>query len=422
MKLIPKYQQPAQPINRRDAIKDYRPQIQEPIKRKYIPTQSYVSQDNRTGWQKEQSQAKSQKRYEDYMEAKKMEKGLNNLNGFLNFVDAASLVTGAGSLLAKGAGYAGKKLIKKGIKPLLNERYVNLGNDFGATPNANIDRELSNVVDYLNQTATTKRLLQIDSELGTNYIKGRNWLLNEYSNGNIKLNKIDRFTGAPTANQSFTQPLPEFLSNPTYKNMRTNIVKQDPTPVVGHEIKHGIENYLEVLNNPNMSVQQFKAQHGTGKRLQALYDKDNIKEFKDFYYSIKQEFPKMPDEQILGTYKYLTNTSEFSSNLQPFISANLMRGRVGVPNYKNLEDLEDVMNNTFKLSIPSYHDPMMYSKIIYNHLVKDKDRFLKTFNKYGWSIVPVAMTSKQEEIKKNKYGGRISDEYTWEDTDIEWIK
>ncbi|NMW77836.1 hypothetical protein [Phocaeicola vulgatus] len=173
--------------------------------------------------------------------------------------------------------------------------------------------------------------------------------------------------------------------------MKTDIVRQDPVPTVGHEIKHGLENYIEVLNNPNMNAQYFREQHGTGKRLQALFDRENIREFKDFYSSIKKEFPRMSDEQVVGTYKYLTNPSEFSSNLQPFISANMMKGRAGVPNYKDLADLEDIMNNTFKLSPPIYHDPMMYPKMIYNHLVKDKQRFLNIFNKYGFVVVtPIA--------------------------------
>ena len=55
---IIKYQEPAQPIARRDAIKDYTPQIPlSPIKRTYMPTQLPVlSQDNRTGWEKEVSE------------------------------------------------------------------------------------------------------------------------------------------------------------------------------------------------------------------------------------------------------------------------------------------------------------------------------------------------------------------------------
>lgn len=52
---ILKYQNPSSGIQRRDAIKDYRPQIQEPIKQQYTPTYSEISQDNRSEWEKEVS-------------------------------------------------------------------------------------------------------------------------------------------------------------------------------------------------------------------------------------------------------------------------------------------------------------------------------------------------------------------------------
>ena len=52
---IVKYQSPSSGIQRRDAIKDYRPQIQEPIKQQYTPTYSEISQDNRSEWEKEVS-------------------------------------------------------------------------------------------------------------------------------------------------------------------------------------------------------------------------------------------------------------------------------------------------------------------------------------------------------------------------------
>ena len=57
---IIKYQEPAQPIARRDAIQDYRPEIplspiKQPVK-PYMPTQQPIlSPDNRTGWEKEVS-------------------------------------------------------------------------------------------------------------------------------------------------------------------------------------------------------------------------------------------------------------------------------------------------------------------------------------------------------------------------------
>lgn len=52
---ILKYQNPSSGIQRRDAIKDYRPQIQEPIEQQYTPTYSEISQDNRSEWEKEVS-------------------------------------------------------------------------------------------------------------------------------------------------------------------------------------------------------------------------------------------------------------------------------------------------------------------------------------------------------------------------------
>ena len=58
--MIIKYQEPAQPIARRDAIQDYRPEIpfspiKQPVK-PYMPTQQPIlSPDNRTGWEKEVS-------------------------------------------------------------------------------------------------------------------------------------------------------------------------------------------------------------------------------------------------------------------------------------------------------------------------------------------------------------------------------
>ena len=58
--MIIKYKEPVQPIARRDAIKDYRPEIpfspiKQPVK-PYMPTQQPIlSPDNRTGWEKEVS-------------------------------------------------------------------------------------------------------------------------------------------------------------------------------------------------------------------------------------------------------------------------------------------------------------------------------------------------------------------------------
>lgn len=115
MKLIPKYQN-AGLVTRQDNTYVAKPTIPlKPIKRTYIPTQSYVSQDNRSGWQRKQDSKKADEEYKKYMEDKKMQQGLENLNGFLIFVDAATIATGVGSAVGKGLRWGGKKLIKRAV-------------------------------------------------------------------------------------------------------------------------------------------------------------------------------------------------------------------------------------------------------------------------------------------------------------------
>lgn len=129
---IVKYQEPAQPINRRDAIRDYRPNIPNRI-RKATPAehiqsminiygqseQPTVTSDAKSPWQHQQAHEAAGKGYNDYMQAKKYEEGLHNLNGILTFTDYATLATGLGSLLSKGASmagrYAGKQMAKRAV-------------------------------------------------------------------------------------------------------------------------------------------------------------------------------------------------------------------------------------------------------------------------------------------------------------------
>lgn len=127
---IIKYQEPAQPINRRDAIRDYRPNIPNRIRRatpaEHIQSminiygqseQPTVTSDAKSPWQHQQAHEAASKGYDDYMQAKKYEEGLHNLNGILTFTDYATLATGLGSLLSKGASmagrYAGKQMAKR---------------------------------------------------------------------------------------------------------------------------------------------------------------------------------------------------------------------------------------------------------------------------------------------------------------------
>lgn len=145
--MIIKYQEPAQPINRRDAIRDYRPNIPNRIRRaapaEHIQSminiygqseQPIVTSDAKSPWQHQQAHEAASKGYDDYMQAKKYEEGLHNLNGILTFTDYATLATGLGSLLSKGASmagrYAGKQMAKRAVGKEFKRQSKHL-----ATPN-----------------------------------------------------------------------------------------------------------------------------------------------------------------------------------------------------------------------------------------------------------------------------------------------
>lgn len=120
MKLIPKYQNEGL-VTRQDNAYVAKPTIPPKlIKRTYTPTQSYVSQDNRSEWQREQGSKKADEEYKKYVEDKKMQQGLENLNGFLNFVDAATIATGVGSVVGKGLRWGGKKVANQLVKRKIN--------------------------------------------------------------------------------------------------------------------------------------------------------------------------------------------------------------------------------------------------------------------------------------------------------------
>ena len=145
--MIIKYQEPAQPINRRDAIRDYRPNIPNRIRRatpaEHIQSminiygqseQPTVTSDAKSPWQHQQAHEAASKGYDDYMQAKKYEEGLHNLNGILTFTDYATLATGLGSLLSKGVSmagrYAGKQMAKRAVGKEFKRQSKHL-----ATPN-----------------------------------------------------------------------------------------------------------------------------------------------------------------------------------------------------------------------------------------------------------------------------------------------
>ena len=243
---IIKYQNPSSGIQRRDVIKDYRPQIQEPIKQQYSPTYSEISQDNRSRWQHEQSQLAAEKEYSNYMQAKKMEEGIHNLEGFLKFTDSATLVTGAGSLVGKGLSVIGKQATKQLARRVIGKE---------------LSKQSKNLVPRNMATTTSKTLQYIPSkvpETGVNFSKAK---------GNYDLmNQLDAFANKYGYNKADRGTI---LSNrKTNKQVRNTIARHN-TYLRGVE-PYGFEsddviNARKVLGD-NMSNEDFLKYAATHKR------------------------------------------------------------------------------------------------------------------------------------------------------------
>lgn len=423
---IIKYQNPAQPIARRDAIMDYRPNIPNRIRRAtpaehiksmigiYGQPEHQVGSDNRSKWQHGQASKQADKSYNDYMETKKAAQGLDRLNQFLTFTDYAGLATGIGSLASKGATYAGKRLMKKGIKALPKDKFIET--PYKMRGDQDVAYNAHNFVEYLSKPETQKRLASIDADLGTQYVTSVGDFIQAYKNGRLPNFKARRVGDLDAAGQviknSQSFPSAKILKDNNYDNYFFDILKSDPSHVVGHEFKHGIEVYNSMLMNPNITAKTYESVRQASPRLQALM-KDNIVSEDEFVSRVMNHYPDVTEDGVRRKYKYLTQPSEFNSNLHPIIELQQRMGKPGVPNFNNLDELENLVNNTV-LSKGDGVSPILNLQLLYNHLLKDKQLFMQQFNKYGWGIAPVSMLSNpSREIQS-------SDEQGWGNTDIEW--
>lgn len=264
---------------------------------------------------------------------------------------------------------------------------------------ANVINASNNFIEYLNQPETIQRLSSIDKELGTNYIKAVDQFKKDYKSGKIKLLARDKWNNGKEV-VSNNAVMPDFLEHPGYNNMVTTIVRTDPPHVVGHEYKHAIEYMQQFINNAPLTKEKFFEDFANSARLKKMFDSDNIVSKEQFIKSYKSQYPTASDREIERYYDYLTEPTEFSSNLHPLVESNMIKGKPGVPNFKNISELDDAVNNTY-LSLP-YNDPMKYTKIIYNHLIKDKERFRQVFNKYGYGMTaPIGISTINTNSKYN---------------------
>lgn len=417
--MIIKYQEPAQPINRRDAIRDYRPNIPNRIRRatpaEHIQSminiygqseQPTVTSDAKSPWQHQQAQEAASKGYDDYMQAKKYEEGLHNLNGILTFTDYATLATGLGSLLSKGASmagrYAGKQMakravgkeFKKGAKPLEKSQFIDTGTSMNG--DLDINKNIQNFVEYLLNPETQQRIASIDAELGTKYGEAAKRFVRRYNNGELLVyprNKGDIGIYDDIINKSRTVSDDGVLVTKDFDRIAFEILRNDPSHVPGHEAKHGIELLQAALLKDMTPAEYYQYAKTGGPRLQALM-KDNIVSEDEFVKRIMKEHPEYNEVSVRNKYKYLTIPSEFNSQLHPLIEFEQRAGKSGVPNFKSVDEIDRLINNNPYVGT-SENNGLRNLRIMFNYIIKDKNEFMRRFNKYGFSTavgVPTAAT------------------------------
>lgn len=471
--MIIKYQEPAQPINRRDAIRDYRPNIPNRI-RKATPAehiqsminiygqseQPTVTSDAKSPWQHQQAHEAASKGYDDYMQAKKYEEGLHNLNGILTFTDYATLATGLGSLLSKGASMAGKqvgkqmakravgkeftrqskhlatpnnmlpnraaleraadkmsadgvvfnnvydngysnnqvifslrddlkngRVFKKGAKPLEKSQFIDTGTSMNG--DLDINKNIQNFVEYLLNPETQQRIASIDAELGTKYGEAAKRFVDRYNNGNLTVlprNKGDVGLDNDIIKFSRSVPSEEILTTKDFDRIAFEILRDDFAHVPGHEAKHGIETVQAALLKDMTPTEYHQYAKTGGPRLQALM-KDNIVSEDEFVKRIMKEHPEYNEVSVRNKYKYLTIPSEFNSQLHPLIEFEQRAGKSGVPNFKSVDEIDRLINNNPYVGT-SENNGLRNLRLLFNYITKDKNEFMRRFNKYGFGVVP----------------------------------
>lgn len=488
--MIIKYQNPPHGIARRDTIRDYRPNIPNRI-RKATPAehiqsminiygqseQPTVTSDAKSPWQHQQAHEAAGKGYDDYMQAKKYEEGLHNLNGILTFTDYATLATGLGSLLSKGASmagrYAGKQMakravgkefkrqskhlatpnnmlpnnvgwgprqsihvvhdknsagfpklyfperwdavnegniydngysnnqvifslrddlkngrvFKKGAKPLEKSQFIDTGTSMNG--DLDINKNIQNFVEYLLNPETQQRIASIDAELGTKYGEAAKRFVDRYNNGNLTVlprNKRDVGLDNDIIKFSRSVPSEEILTTKDFDRIAFEILRDDFAHVPGHEAKHGIETVQAALLKDMTPTEYHQYAKTGGPRLQALM-KDNIVSEDEFVKRIMKEHPEYNEVSVRNKYKYLTIPSEFNSQLHPLIEFEQRAGKSGVPNFKSVDEIDRLINNNPYVGT-SENNGLRNLRLLFNYIIKDKNEFMRRFNKYGFGVVP----------------------------------
>lgn len=279
------------------------------------------------------------------------------------------------------------RVFKKGAKPLEKSQFIDTGTSMkGKT---DIDMNMRNFIEYLLNPKTQQRIANIDAELGTRYGEAAKRFVDRYNNGNLTVlprNKRDVGLDNDIIKFSRSVPSEEILTTKDFDRIAFEILRDDFAHVPGHEAKHGIETVQAALLKDMTPTEYHQYAKTGGPRLQALM-KDNIVSEDEFVKRIMKEHPEYNEVSVRNKYKYLTIPSEFNSQLHPLIEFEQRAGKSGVPNFKSVDEIDRLINNNPYVGT-SENNGLRNLRLLFNYIIKDKNEFMRRFNKYGFGVVP----------------------------------
>lgn len=279
------------------------------------------------------------------------------------------------------------RVFKKGAKPLEKSQFIDTGTSMNG--DLDINKNIQNFIEYLLNPETQQRIASIDAELGTKYGEAAKRFVDRYNNGNLTVlprNKRDVGLDNDIIKFSRSVPSEEILTTKDFDRIAFEILRDDFAHVPGHEAKHGIETVQAALLKDMTPTEYHQYAKTGGPRLQALM-KDNIVSEDEFVKRIMKEHPEYNEVSVRNKYKYLTIPSEFNSQLHPLIEFEQRAGKSGVPNFKSVDEIDRLINNNPYVGT-SENNGLRNLRLLFNYIIKDKNEFMRRFNKYGFGVVP----------------------------------
>lgn len=279
------------------------------------------------------------------------------------------------------------KMFKKGVQPLEKSQFIDTGTSMNG--DLDINKNMQNFVDYLLNPETQQRIASIDTELGTKYGEAINRFIKKHKSGDLTVlprNKGDIGLDNDIIKFSRSVPSEEILTTKDFDRIAFEILRDDFAHVPGHEAKHGIETVQAALLRDMTPAEYHQYAKTGGPRLQALM-KDNIVSEDEFVKRIMREHPDYNEVSVRNKYKYLTIPSEFNSQLHPLIEFEQRAGKSGVPNFKSVDEIDRLINNNPYVGTGEKNG-LRNLRLLFNYIIKDKNEFMRRFNKYGFGVVP----------------------------------